>query len=210
MPAFSGKVLDKKKDGYIAYVPDHCRKDKPMPLLVVLPGLHMSAKDEIDKWKFYAEKKGFVTVGIYVDYDNIRLDKLYGGIIDAINVFYLDKKKFSIDKKRLFLAGTSLGGMASMKMSLLIPGRFRGTAVVSGSHLHYVHITDELRNAKGQDFMLLHGKNDTKIFLKDFYETKDALEKNGAHVEFYINEKVGHNMCSDDYKRAIEWMSDLK
>lgn len=211
---FAGFFIDNKEEGYIAYVPKVMDRNTQIPLLVVLPGLFMSAKAEVDSWKFYTEKNNILVVGIYVDYTKLKTgvetDQFYQRVISTVNVFYNDKKKYAIDRKRIFIAGTSAGGMCSMRFSLEHPGRLKGTAVVSGSNLYLWSITPFLANAKGLHFYLLHGRKDNIILIDDFYATKEALEKNGANVKTYINENVGHNLQTTDYERAVKWMAELK
>jgi len=211
---FAGVVIDKKEAGYIAYVPKGANKNTQIPLLVVLPGLFMSAKAELDSWKFYSEKNDFLAIGIYVDYTElhtwVEVEEFYQRIISTINVFYNDKENYSIDRTRIYIAGTSTGGMLSMKFSLMHPGRFKGAAVVSGSNLNLWSVNPYVRNAKGLNFYLLQGRKDKIVPINDFFVTKDALEKNGANVNTFINEEVGHNMQTRDYERAVKWMAELK
>jgi predicted esterase len=209
--AFSGTLIDRKEDGYIAYVPKMENKLNKEPVLIVLPGLYCSAKTEIAYWGFHAEKKGILVIGIYVDYAKITsmndLEKLFNRIMDTVNIFNSDKNNYSIDKEKMFLGGTSAGGMVSMTLALKHQGRFRAVGVISGSNLEHWEGTQFIGGAKGQYFYLLHGRKDPIIPINDFFETKKALETNGAIVKTYINEEVGHYMSSNDYRRAVEWFA---
>ena len=211
---FAGQLADKKEDGYIAYIPKIVNKDSKMPLLLLLPGYGMSAKAELDSWKFYAEKKGFLAVAIYVEYPTLKtegdVEALYQRIVNIANIYIDDKKHYSIDTSKVFIGGTSAGGMMSLRLSLMHQHRFRGTGVISGSNLKYWQIGPFLKFADGLDFILIHGRKDSIIPIADFYATKEALEKNGGHVTSHVNEDYGHTLRSDEYGRAVEWFSILR
>lgn len=211
---YSSVIIDKENDGYIACIPEIADKTTKMPVLVVLPGLHVSAKNELNMWKFNAQKKGFLTIAIYVDYPKLKtwveVEELHQRIISTLNIFISDKNNYSICSDKIYIAGTSAGGMMALRLSLMYPEQFKATIAVSGSNLYLWHANEFLHNAKGLKFYLMHGRKDNIVPIKNFYETKTALEKHGAIIETYINEQAGHIMNSKDYKRAMDWLSELQ
>jgi predicted esterase len=200
-------MLDYSDKGYLVYA----AKDLPDSpgVLICLPGSGVKAKQEINNWVFAAGKRGFVVLGVDVDYNRIRtaydVETLYARIQDIVGSL---AREYHVDTHKLYLSGTSAGGMMSIALTLHYPGRFVAAGVVSGGRLGY-GAQAELRNARGSLFYMVHGDNDERIPLGEFQSTRKQLEGKGALIEYTIVPGGRHTLNSNAYREVVNWLADL-
>lgn len=216
-PQVSSKtgLLNYLHKGYMVYVPRKISFASPAPILICLPGKLPSgygvpAKQDINMWTYPAEKNGMIAVDLELEYNSIRspsdVKDLYyriKKIIDFLSTYY------PIDKQKLYIAGTSGGGILSISLALMFPDKFNAVGVVGGARLGY-WARDHLTNAEGSHFYMVHGQNDRIIPISEFYSTKRHLVDNGAIVKFSIFPEGGHILRSQAYKEVADWLSKVK
>jgi predicted esterase len=207
-PGLKTGMMDCSDKGYMVFVPQDV--SSVSSVLICLPGSGIKTKQDINNWAFTAGKKGFIVIGLDVDYDRISsfydVEALYSrlsGILDSLD------KEYRTNKKYLYLVGTSAGGMMSIALALHFPGRFVAIGVVSGGRLGY-GAQEELRNAKGANLYMVHGESDERIPLGEFQSTRKQLERNGAIIEYNIIPGGRHTLNSNAYKEVVDWLSDLE
>lgn len=204
---YARELIDKTSEGYILRIPSKTLTGKVLPVLVCLPGWGVKAKDDINVWSFPAEKIGFVVIALDVDYSLIRSDSetrvLYHRIMHIVDSL---SASYPLETKKLYIAGTSAGGMMSISLALMFPDKFTAVGVVSGGRLGFSAKT-YLKNAKGCRFYMVHGEEDKSIPIGEFYSTKNILEKNGAIVKFDVISKGSHTLHSGVYREVIDWLS---
>jgi len=203
--SFNTGLLDFSDKGYMLFLPKETLPSSP--ILICLPGWGIKTKQDINNWAFTAGKKGFVVLGIDVDYNRISsfydVEALYSrisGVLDSLI------KEYHISKDKLYLAGTSAGGMMSIALALHYPGKFVAIGVVSGGRLGF-GAQEELRNARGSHFYMIHGESDERIPLGEFQSTRKQLEQNGAIIEYNIILGGRHTLNSNAYKEVVSWLS---
>ena len=205
---FRTGLLDYPNKGYMLFLPDEISSSSP--ILICLPGWGVKTKYEINKWAFIAGKKGFVVLSLDVDYDRIGsfsdVEALYSRISDILDSLV---KEYHISKDRLYLVGTSAGGMMSIALTLHYPEKFVAIGVVSGGRLGF-GAQEELGNARGSHFYMVHGESDEKIPLEEFQSSKKQLEQNGAIIEYSIIPGGKHKLNSSAYKEVVNWLSVLE
>lgn len=201
-------LLDYSDREYMLFIPKEISSSSP--ILICLPGSGIKTKQDINNWAFTAGKKGFVVLGLDVNYDRVSssydVEALYSrisGILDSL------AKEYHINKDKLYLVGTSAGGMMSIALVLHYPGKFMAMGVVSGGRLGY-GAQEELRNARGSRFYMIHGEKDERIPLGEFQSTRKQLERNGAIIEYNIIPSGRHTLNSNAYKEVVNWLSDLE
>jgi predicted esterase len=202
-------LLDCSDKGYMVFIPNNVSVSSA--ILVCLPGWAgvKTKQDLIGRWVFTAGKSGFVVLGLDVDYNTIRsfsdVDQLYSrmlGIIDSL------AREYRINISRFYLVGTSAGAIISISLALRYPGRFVAIGVVSGGRLGF-GAQEELSNAKGSRFYMVHGDRDERIPLREFQSTRKQLERNGAIIEYNIIPGGKHSLNSDAYNEVVNWLADL-
>jgi predicted esterase len=200
-------LLDYSDKGYMLFVP----KDMSTvaPILVCLPGWGIKTKQDINNWAFTAGKKGFVVLGLDVDYDRINslsdVDALYSRMYAIIGSL---ASEYSVNQNKIYVVGTSAGGMISISLALRYPKSFVAIGVVSGGRLGF-GAQEELKNAKGCRLYMVHGDKDEKIPIGEFQSTRKQLERNGAIIEYNIISGGRHTLNSNAYKEVVNWLSDL-
>lgn len=117
-------------------------------------------------------------------------------------------KEYHIKNNKLYLVGTSAGGMISIALTLHYPGKFAAVGVVSGGSLGF-GAQEELQRAKGSHFYMVHGDKDERIPLTEFQSTAKQLEKNGTIIEYNIVPGGRHTLNSNAYNAVVNWLSDL-
>lgn len=206
---YAGRVIEEPSQGYYIVLPNSIEKDKALPVLICLPGWGVKARQDINVWAFPVAKKGFLAIGIDIDYSGIQsnndLKVLYQRIQDIINSV---SSSYNINKNKIYIAGTSGGGMMSIALALLYPGKFKAIGVISGARLGF-GAERHLKNAKGQLFCFYHGEKDKSISISEFYATKKRLEKNGAVIEFKVIPEGEHTLSSGYYSELVNWLYQL-
>ncbi|MFH1354606.1 MAG: hypothetical protein ABIH19_00445 [Candidatus Omnitrophota bacterium] len=209
-PILKTGLIDRSERGYILFIPKDISSAQPAPFLICLPGWGVSAKQDINTWVFHAGKKGFIVVDIDVDYSRIRsdfdLDKLYSKIS---NIVFSLAEEYPALKNKVYIAGTSAGGMMSMALSLRNPGQFLASGIVSGGRLSF-GAEGNLNSARGQWFYMVHGRKDESIRISEFNSTKKKLEKNGAIIEYKVVQEGTHTLPSGVYQEVVNWLFNAK
>lgn len=205
---YAGRIVDKSPEGYLLFIPKSTLSDRKFPVLICLPGLGVSSKQDIGLWVYPAEKKGIVVINLQVDYDSIKFNEDLESFYRKIHEIVLSVSKICpIDIDRLYIAGTSAGGMLSIALTLKHPLSFIAIGVISGARL-IAEAKDDLSKAKGCNFYIVHGSKDSKISINECYETKKLLENNGARITFKTFQEYGHTLPSLAYKEFIDWLSN--
>lgn len=208
--SFKTGLIDRSERGYILSVPKAISPTSPSAFLICLPGWGISAKQDINNWAFCAAKNGLITVGIDINYNLIRsisdVDNLYSKISNILTSL---AKEYPVLNSKVYLAGTSAGGMMSIALGLRYPNKFLAIGVVSGARLSF-GAENNLKNAGGQRFYLVHGQKDKSIRINEFYSTKQKLERNGAVIQHKVIPEGEHTLSSGVYREAIDWLSKVK
>lgn len=207
-PVFKTGLLDFSEKGYIVFVPKDISSSTP--ILICLPGWGIKTKQDINNWAFAAGRKGFVVLGLDLDYNYVKspsdIGKVYLKISSIVDLL---AQEYHISKNKLYLAGTSAGGMMSISLALNYPGKFMAVGVVSGGRLGF-GAKEKLKNSRGSCFYLAHGDKDESIPIKEFLATKEQLECNGAIIKYNIIPGGRHTLNSNAYKEVVNWLSDLE
>jgi predicted esterase len=207
--AHAGKIIENKEQGYYLVLPEETKADKPWPILIALPGWGVKVKQDINVWAFPASKRGLFVIGIDIDYSGIRvnsdIENLYKRIKRIISSV---SSTYNIDKGKIYIAGTSAGGMMSIALALYDPGAFKAIGIISGARLAFGADLNTAR-AREQLFNFIHGKKDKRIPISEFYNTKKKLEAGGAIIEFKVIEEGEHTLPPYYYKDLVDWFYQL-
>lgn len=200
-------LSDYSVKGYMTFVTKDISSSAP--ILICLPGSTIQAKQDINNWAFTAGKRGFIVVGLDVDYTSILsfsdVEQVYSRMSSIIKSL---AKEYRLKNNKLYLAGTSAGGMVSIALALHYPGKFAAVGVVSGGTLGF-GAQEELRKAKGSHFYMVHGDKDERVPLKEFQSTVKLLEQNGAIIDYNIVPGGRHTLNSNVYNEVVSWIADL-
>ncbi len=217
--AHAGKLIDKSSDGYFLYLPQAALSGKSSPVLVCFPDCGISAKQDINAWKLPAEKNNFIVIDFDVNYNSIKspsdVRRLHKRIQETIAAL---SSAYPLDTQRVYIAGTSSGGMISISLALMRPDKFIAVGIISGARLAFCDGTrltfgilpKYKKNIKAINFYMLHGEKDKIIPIQEFHSTVERLREHGDTVEFDIIQEGTHTPSSHVYKKAVDWLSNKK
>ncbi len=189
---------------YLTYLPKKYDKTKEYPLLIFLHGTPQRG-DDINIVKktalpYELEKKNLKLEMIVVapqcpTADSWDTKLLYDFFLDVY-------KKYSINTKRIYLTGFSMGGFGALKFARDYPKIFAAVAPVCSGGTKYV-----AQDLKHIPFWFFHGKKDFIIEISKTEELVDELKRLNAEVKFTIYEDLGHDIWTVVYKEKelYEW-----
>jgi predicted esterase len=97
----------------------------------------------------------------------------------------------------------------AIAIALMHPDQFKAVGVVGGAKMGF-GAASYLLNAGKAHLYMAHGGKDQNITLKEFYATKELLEKNGATVTYYIHENGGDKLHTGIIGKVIDWLADVQ
>ena len=219
---YAGRIENKSipsEGEYLLFIPKAYHKEHKegnvYPIAICLPGWGVKVKNDINVWKFAAEKAGFFLVLPQIDYARINShDDLFWAEAFIFAALQEAKTNYPIDNRRIYLTGTSAGGMMSINLALRYPDKFAAIGVMSGCSLTRADFmkwaNKSLPNAKGQKFYVVHGMKDPSVTLSDCKATIAKLKKNGAIIEFEPVKEGAHTLSTEMYKKIIDWFNSLQ
>ncbi len=108
--------------------------------------------------------------------------KLLVGLINTL------EKQYSIDNKRVYVGGLSMGGMGTFELVYQQPKRFAAAfAICGGAHPKIA------RRIRRPAWRIDHGEEDEVVDVSLSKKMVEALEDKGAKVIFNTYPKVNHN-----------------
>ena len=113
-------------------------------------------------------------------------------------------RDFSIQKDRVVLTGSSMGGYGTFAMALAYPTLFAGIAPISGGNMSW-----RAPNLKTTPVYAIHGASDTLVPPVCTTLMTDALKKAGGEVKLLLLEGQGHNDAIDyAYRKTdvLDWL----
>lgn len=212
MTAFAGKIIDRSNKGYLYLIPKKSIEDESISVLITFPGMYIKAKQDINNWAFAANKNKLLLITLDVNYNSITTPKDLNTVVFRINTIISDLQKehrFSI--KKINIAGTSAGGMLSMRLALSNPGKFNAIGVISGARLaHYKNdnLKTTINNSQSQRFYILHGSKDKVIKINEARKVKRILEKNSAIIKYEEITNGQHTLGSSEYRKIVDWLAN--
>jgi len=117
------------------------------------------------------------------------------------------RKEFSIDEKRIYITGLSMGGYGTWDAIARYPGLFAAAVPVCGG-------ADELTAPQVKDLPIwcFHGGADTTVPTQRSRNMIEALKKAGGSPKYTEFPGVGHNSWDKAYSTAemIQWLFEQK
>lgn len=200
-------VIDRSREGYVLFVPDtHVRR----PLIVCLPGSGVQARSDLENWKSQARRHGFLLADVNFDYRRIPDGEAVENCQELIAFVVRASEKYGADPARLYIGGSSAGGMLAIALSLKFPGAYRGIGVLGGGRLREAWISEaDLKNARGQRYYLIRGATDDVVSSDDHQKTLERLVQNGALSDYILYPKAGHSLPVHAYEEVGGWFREL-
>lgn len=215
--------IDNSIEYYMVYIPSSYRKEKPIPLVTIMPWVstpvpfiqspHVSYLNKIDIAERLAEKYGYALL-----WPGSRIFERYNlNPITAISTFEAlseISKDYNIDEKRTYAFGSCSGGLFALLMANRYPSCFAAVGV-EGPELSYIktnfpvklpsqwveenNILNLPENYEHIPLYISHSVDDKKA---DFYESDELarrVRKAGGEVVFDTLKDVAKSNYLDLY-----------
>jgi predicted peptidase len=114
------------------------------------------------------------------------------------------QKKYSIDARRIYITGLSMGGFGTMDALIRYPDTFAAAAVVCGGG-DWTKITPQLKN---KPIWLFHGTADRVVQLGYSQKLRTVLGAVKAKVRYTEYAGVGHDCWTPAYREQdlLKWL----
>lgn len=190
----------KKDMEYALFVPSKYDKDKKSPLIVALHGLG-SNPQQILRYRGLtdlAEKHGYLVVapmgynssgwyGVKIPFKGKGKDKDAPENLaelsekDVMNVLERTRKEFTVDDKRIYLMGHSMGGGGTIHIALKNPDLFAALAPIAPALFRK---PDELEKIKHVPIILVQGDKDNLVKVERVRPWADMMKKLDMKYEY--------------------------
>jgi predicted peptidase len=122
------------------------------------------------------------------------------------------EKKYSVDPKRIYLTGLSMGGYGTWKLGLAYPDKFAAIVPICGG-CNMIDVLlgpgDKASAFKSLPIWAFHGAKDDVVPLSESERVVDGLRKGGVkEVKFTIYPEAKHDSWKEAYKTPdlYEWL----
>lgn len=116
-------------------------------------------------------------------------------------------ENYSIDQKRVYLTGLSMGGYGTWHLSVKEPERFAAIAPVCGGGFPLNGFPQNLDRIVHVPVWVFHGEKDPLVPVKESRVLVDYLESHGGKVRFTIYPDAEHDSWTPTYSNPelYEW-----
>ncbi|HEX3148674.1 MAG TPA: dienelactone hydrolase family protein [Gemmataceae bacterium] len=208
------KGTDGVESKYVLFVPHDYKKGTPTPTILFLHGAgETKAKD--------GAKQGNMPVNVGIGPAIKKREKSFpfitiipqapkfgwgagseGGKL-ALAILDDVEKEYSVDKKRVYLTGLSMGGMGTWSHAVATPDRWAAIVPICGRG-------DPKQAEKIKDLpcWAFHGDADGSVNVSGSRDMIEAIKKAGGDPKYTEYPKVGHNSWDKAYAtdELYEWL----
>ncbi|MFH1856110.1 MAG: hypothetical protein ABH836_02630 [Candidatus Omnitrophota bacterium] len=203
-----GKVESRKlrKDPeqiYYIYLPEKYSPAREWPLFIGVHAYTCSGQDTIPIWQEYADNENFILVCPTFSNGYQRLeDAADNRMIDIIEEV---EKDFSIDKKKILIAGFSGGAQFTHRFVLKHPEYINSASIMAAGSYDYPQ-----RSRKAEHIKFLVGVGNKDIPRIELSKTfAKQLEDNGYQVKFEIFQGVAHEVSPAQKEMTIDLFRNM-
>ena len=176
------------------YVPASYDPTKPAPLLIYLHGKGENEDDVAASplIESLADGTGALIVAPYAGGDDMLANANVG---ELYQVLAAAESSLSVDKRRVYLGGNSLGGFAAFKVLANRPEAWAALLVIEGAVAQ--NDSDAVAgHVKGKAIYIVAGANDESIKPVYLRQLAEWLRRNGALVTYYEQPGGTHSLAS--------------
>lgn len=209
---------DEADFNFMFYVPGRYQQEpqQRMPLILYLHGTSLRG-DNLDKLRIgeftailqYEADFPFLVIAPQLPSNDENRSWSRNGIPDKL-FRLLDEiqELYSVDPKRIYLTGSSLGGGGTWEIGLSYPDYFAALVPVMGFYGYPFDVPGNICDLKDVPVWAFHGEYDLTVPLEAEQGLVDALRACGGNVQFTIYPGAGHDVDAQVYKtpELFEWM----
>ena len=192
---------------YVRYLPKDYDETKEYPLVFFLHGAGERG-DDLDLAVCHSYMKQVKENGREYPFIFIApqcpFNKYWGCYIESL-IAFLDyiTEALSVDKKRIYLTGLSMGGTGTWLLSMACPEKFAAIAPVCGSGIYWYG--EAVRDVP---VFMVHGDCDTIVPINESINMLYAVNSRGGNAKLHICYGVGHSSFAWAYgnDELLNWM----
>jgi phospholipase/carboxylesterase len=190
----------------------------PHPTLILLHGRGTDENDLLDLTSSFDPRLLVVSIrapyrfpyGGYTWFDlneqsRVNFDQLIEGRDALIRCLDDVQQKHSVDLKRIFLFGFSMGAMMSLTVSLSHPDRFKGVIAHSGMLLKNDKLKYRWNELDEISFFIAHGTHDPIVPVESSRQAYQKLMDANADV-IYREYPIQHTISEESLSDAAIWL----
>ena len=190
----------------------------PYPTLILLHGRGTDENDLLGLASAFDPRLFVVSVrapyrfpyGGYTWFDldeqnSVNTDQLMEGSGALIQCLDDVQQKYSVDSKRVFLFGFSMGAMMSLAVSLSNPHRFKGVVAHSGLLPKMDKLKYRWNDLDKISFFIAHGTHDPIVPVEFGREAYQRFMDAKADV-FYREYPIQHTISEESLSDAADWL----
>jgi predicted peptidase len=200
---------------YVLFVPHGYKKDTPTPTILFLHGAGETKQKakEGTKPKMPAEvgigpaikkrEKTFPFLTIIPQAPRFGWGAGTDGAKMALAILEIVEKEYSVDPKRIYLTGLSMGGMGTWSLAVAMPDKWAAIVPICGRG--DPKAADKIKNLPTWAF---HGDADMSVNVSGSRDMIEAIKKAGGEPKYDEYKGVGHNSWEKAYgtDELYEWL----
>lgn len=203
---FEKRIVKTVKLNYLLYLPKNYNTKDKFPLILFLHGAGERGND-LNKLKVHGipkiveQKDDFPFIAVS---PQCPADSWWTLEIEALNALLKDViKKYSVDKKRIYLTGLSMGGFGTWSLAIAYPDRFAAIVPICGGG-----DPEKVSAIKDIPVWVFHGAKDNLVKLEQSEKMVNALKQIGGNVKFTVYPDAEHDSWTATYDNPelYEWL----
>ena len=195
------KILRFKEIDYVIRYPENFSEKEKYPLLFYIHGAGGRGRDInlIYNHNFFEETEKYnlnmvsVAPQCYEDSWFSIFEQLQEFIVYVINQEF-------IDKERVYLMGSSMGGYTTWQLAMSRPELFAAIVPICGGGMYWN--ADRMLNMGVWAF---HGSADTTVYPEESRKMVNSLNNKGGNAKLTIYEGEGHNAWTPTFNNQEMW-----
>lgn len=198
------KACKYRKLQYVVHFPEDFAKDKKYPVILQLMGAG-SRGDDINVVRssllFTAAESFHLNAVIFAPqcYADSWFD-IFEQLMDFVK--YVIGRAY-VDKDRIYLMGSSMGGYAVWQLAMSRPEWFAAIVPICGGGMYW-----NAARLKHMGVWAFHGSEDPVVLCEESRKMVDSINRNGGDARLTIWEGVGHDSWVRTYqcRELYEWL----
>jgi len=215
------KGPDGTEHKYVLFVPHDYKKDTPTPTILFLHGAGETKPKEGAKTKgtpkmpvevglgpaIKKREKTFPFLTIIPQAPRFGWGAGSEGAKMALGILEQVEKEFSVDPKRIYLTGLSMGGMGTWSLAMAMPDKWAAIVPICGRG-----DTRTAEKIKDMPIWAFHGDADMSVNVSGSRDMIAAVKKAGGNPKYTEYPGVGHNSWDKAYgtDELCEWLLKQK
>lgn len=186
---------------YLIQLPREYTAERAFPILIVIHWHSGTAEQQINEWRFLAQKDSYILIcpQFFEGYQRLERseDRKLIAIIDEVS------SEFSVDKENVYLVGFSAGAQFALRFAYKHPF-LKAVCILSLGDFDSPPGNEQLKSVK---YFLGVGEKDSRLpVVKKLY---NILDKSGFDVSFESYPLVGHNIHSNMKSAVMKFLRGI-